>query len=117
MEGKVVHGDHRGTLLGYPTANIQTHIPVDVTDGIYAGVITVDGDSYVSAISIGTNPTFGGIERRVEAFLITRDELNLYDRVVRVDLKQKLRDQIKFNSVDDLIQQMDEDVANVLKLF
>ena len=86
VEGVVVHGDHRGRELGYPTANLDPH-PTGVVpaDGVYAGWLVrpalPDGDGrrrLPAAISIGTNPTFDGTERRVEAYVLDRTDLELY---------------------------------------
>ena len=87
VEGPVVDGDHRGRELGYPTANLD--LPGDVAipaDGVYAGWLTrADGTRLPAAISIGTNPTFDGTERRVEAYVLDRDDLELYGEHVAVD--------------------------------
>lgn len=111
MEGRVVHGEKRGRLLGYPTANIETVIPEEIEDGIYAGEIEIENFSYPAAISVGTNPTFNGIKRTVEAFIIDQGNLDLYDLWVRVRLIQKIREQVKFRSVDELIEQIKLDLV------
>lgn len=110
MEGRVVHGEKRGRLLGYPTANIDTPIPEQIEDGIYAGEIEINNLIYPAAISVGTNPTFNGTKRTVEAFIIDQENLDLYNLWVRVNLIKKIRDQIKFNSIDELIEQIRLDI-------
>jgi riboflavin kinase/FMN adenylyltransferase len=112
VEGPVVEGDKRGRGMGYPTANLEldpsTAIPAD---GIYAGWLTrASGERLPAAISIGTNPTFGGTHRRVEAYVLDRDDLELYGERVAVDFVQRLRDTLTFDGVDDLLVQMAEDV-------
>jgi riboflavin kinase/FMN adenylyltransferase len=119
VEGVVVEGDHRGRALGYPTANVPTSGMVAVpADGVYAGTLQRlddEGDQNTApplpaAISVGTNPTFGGVERRVESYVLDRDDLELYGVLVRVDFLVRLRGQIRFDGVDDLVRQMAEDV-------
>ena len=110
VEGLVVHGDARGRQLGYPTANLalppHTCIPAD---GVYAGWLTVAGERWPAAISVGTNPTFDGIERRVEAYALDREDLALYDQVARVEFGWRLRETLKFDSIEELLVQMAKD--------
>ncbi len=113
VEGPVVEGDRRGRELGYPTANLElppgTAIPAD---GVYAGWLTrADGTRLPAAISIGTNPTFGGTHRRVEAYALDRDDLELYGEHVAVDFLARLRETVTFDGVEPLLVQMAEDVA------
>jgi riboflavin kinase / FMN adenylyltransferase len=99
VEGIVVHGDHRGRLLGFPTANLQTPPDVLVPQlGIYAGA-TLDRRA---AVSIGTNPTYGGTERRAEAHLLDFDG-DLYGRRLVVELWERLRDEARFESEAALV--------------
>lgn len=112
VEGVVVHGDHRGRELGYPTANLElpahTAIPAD---GIYAGwLVRPSGDRLPSAISIGTNPTFDGVDRRVEAYCIDLVGLDLYGEHVALEFGPRLRDTLRFDGVDALLVQMTLDV-------
>ena len=114
--GIVVMGDQRGRTLGYPTANLtvpQGH--ACPADGVYAGWLTclekADAEPMPAAISVGTNPTFDGVERRVETYVLDRTDLELYGCRIGVDFITWLRGQVKFDSLDDLIVQMDADVA------
>jgi riboflavin kinase/FMN adenylyltransferase len=111
VEGTVVHGDHRGRELGYPTANLATDdISAIPADGVYAGWLTREsGDRLPAAISIGTNPTFGGLARRVEAYVLDRDDLELYGEHVALDFAERLRETVKFDGVESLKVQMAED--------
>ena len=112
LEGLVVRGDQRGRELGYPTANVEVAAGAAIPpDGVYAGWLVVEGEQLPAAVSIGTNPQFAGTERRVEAYAIGRDDLDLYGAVVGVDLVSRLRGQEVFGSVDDLVAQMARDVA------
>lgn len=117
IEGVVVRGHQRGRTLGFPTANLQppphTAIPAD---GVYAGWLTafdpdgLEAGRWPAAISVGTNPTFGGRERIVEAYALDRDDLDLYGAHVAVDFTARLRGMVKFSSADELVVQMHLDV-------
>jgi len=107
VEGTVVTGDQRGEGLGFPTANLA--VPPDVLVpglGIYAGSAL----GHRAAISIGTNPHYGGTERRVEAFLLDY-EGDLYGRRLVVELWERLRDEAAFDSEAKLIEAIETDVA------
>jgi riboflavin kinase/FMN adenylyltransferase len=107
VEGTVVTGDRRGKALGFPTANLEP--PPDLLIpplGIYAGA----AHGHRAAISIGTNPHFGGSERRVEAFLLDFAG-DLYGQRLVVELWQRLRDEAAFGSEEELIAAIDDDVA------
>lgn len=116
FRGLVVVGDRRGRDLGFPTANVVVPegrcVP---TDGVYAGWVTrIDvpgGTPMPAAISVGSNPTFDGMERRVESYVLDRDDLSLYGVQIAVDFVARLRGQVRFDGVDGLITQMHEDVA------
>lgn len=118
VEGVVVRGHQRGRALGFPTANLETlpHTAVPA-DGIYAGWLaeldSADGselERWPAAISVGTNPTFDGTERTVEAHALDRDDLDLYGAHVGVDFAERLRPTVRFESVAELVAQMHEDV-------
>jgi riboflavin kinase/FMN adenylyltransferase len=115
VEGVVVEGDHRGRELGYPTANVPTSGMVAVpADGVYAGTLRRMDDPaaplWPAAVSVGTNPTFDGVERRVESYVLDRDDLELYGVPVRVAFVAHLRGQVRFDGVDALVRQMADDV-------
>ncbi|NUS58018.1 MAG: bifunctional riboflavin kinase/FAD synthetase [Streptomycetaceae bacterium] len=122
IEGVVVHGDGRGRGLGFPTANIDTPAYTAVpADGVYAGWFTVLGPGPAigevsvgkparAAISVGTNPTFDGRRRTVEAHVLDGDA-DLYDRHVAVDFVARLRGMEKFDSLDSLVAAIGNDVA------
>jgi riboflavin kinase/FMN adenylyltransferase len=112
LEGPVVHGDQRGRTIGYPTANLglppEAAVPAD---GVYAGwLLRADGSRLPAAISIGTNPTFDGTQRRVEAYVLDRDDLELYDEHVALDFVARLRETLRFDGVGPLVEQMGRDV-------
>ena len=110
VEGVVVHGDARGRTIGYPTANIQvTPWAAVPADGVYAGFACWSGRRQPAAISIGTNPTFEGRDRRVEAFLLDFDE-DLYGEYMAYEFTHRLRPTLRFDSVAELVTQMAADV-------
>jgi riboflavin kinase/FMN adenylyltransferase len=110
VEGVVVRGDQRGREIGYPTANLSlvpwTAVPAD---GIYAGHLIRGSELLPAAISIGSNPTFAGRERRVEAFVLDFDG-DLYGERVGLTFTARLRPMVRFATVEGLVAQMDQDV-------
>jgi len=116
VEGVVVRGDRRGRDLGYPTANVQspahTAIPAD---GVYAGRLIRSGVELVAAISVGTNPTFSGAERRVEAFVLDFDG-DLYGEHVALEFVHRLRPMLRFDGVEELLVAMNDDVHRTREL-
>ena len=114
LAGTIVHGDHRGRELGYPTANLDPDgDPALPADGVYAGWLYWRGSELPAAISVGTNPTFHGDERRAEAYVLDRDDLELYGEPVRLEFAHRIRGMEKFDSVDDLVERMALDVTVV----
>jgi riboflavin kinase/FMN adenylyltransferase len=132
FRGVVAHGDRRGRTLGYPTANLP--VPADLAcpaDGVYAGWVTrrdgldAHGEAlpggeplprWPAAISVGTNPTFDGLTRRVESYVLDRDDLELYDAPISVDFIARIRGQVRFTDIDELIVQMADDVVRCRRL-
>jgi len=117
LTGQVVHGDHRGRTLGFPTANlddIQTVLP---KPGVYACICQVGDKTYPATTSIGFNPTFGQDVLKVETHLIGFDGNlyagDLYGRQLYVDFHRRVRDVVKFKSREELIEQMKRDVQMV----
>ncbi|MEO3828633.1 bifunctional riboflavin kinase/FAD synthetase [Actinomadura sp. B10D3] len=123
VEGVVVRGHQRGRALGFPTANLETlpHTAVPA-DGVYGGWLVADSDRYPAfrwpaAISIGTNPTFEGAgERTVEAYALDRDDLDLYGEHMAVDFTARIRDTLKFDSIEALIEEMHRDVVRAREI-
>jgi len=123
VSGEVVHGDHRGHTLGFPTANLGGQMSGLVpADGVYAGwllrpSLAPDSPDYrqPAAISIGFNPTFGGKERRVEAFVPGRIDLELYGETVALEFVQRLRHTLEFKTTRALVTQMHDDAAGALR--
>jgi riboflavin kinase/FMN adenylyltransferase len=113
LEGVVVRGDSRGRELGFPTANLQTapHAAVPA-DGVYAARLVRRGaPAAEAAVSIGTNPTFAGRERRVEAYVLDFDG-DLYGERLALDFVVRLREQRRYDGVDPLVEQIRRDIAD-----
>lgn len=116
VEGIVIRGDQRGRVLGYPTANLSTPRYAAIpADGVYACRFVHRGRELAAAVSVGTNPTFSGRERRVEAFVLDLDE-DLYGEQVAVDFVARIRGMERFDSVDELVAQIGDDVARTREL-
>jgi riboflavin kinase / FMN adenylyltransferase len=118
VEGIVVRGDRRGRELGFPTANIATTAYAAVpADGIYAGHLRVEpgGRPLMAAISIGTNPTFSGRERRVEAFVLDFHG-DLYGESVSLDFVERLRATERYTTSGALVEQIGRDVERTREL-
>jgi riboflavin kinase/FMN adenylyltransferase len=116
IEGIVVRGDQRGRELGYPTANLQPtpHAAVPA-DGVYAGWLVLRGERLPAAISIGTNPTFEGTQRRIESFVLDAS-LDLYGAHIGIEFVERLRATEKFASIEALVAAIDVDVARTRKI-
>ncbi len=117
FSGIVVKGDQRGREMGYPTANVAVDPAMAVpADGVYAGWVTrldIPSPRWPAAISVGTNPTFDGLERRVEAYVLDRDDLELYGVEIAIDFYARMRGQVKYEGMESLIRQMHLDVEQI----
>ena len=112
LSGVVVVGDRRGRTLGFPTANIEVDPQLLLPgDGIYATWAIIDGQRHQSATSIGVRPTFDLTQRLVEVFVMDFDA-DLYGKTVGVEFVRKVRDQEKFDGLDALVTQINQDVAD-----
>jgi riboflavin kinase/FMN adenylyltransferase len=120
VRGVVVEGDRRGRELGYPTANVPfAPGKAAPADGVYAGWLTRadTGERYPAAISVGTNPTFAGErDRRVEAYALDRDDLELYGVEVEIAFVDRLRGMVRFDGIEPLLATMADDVRRTREL-
>lgn len=131
VEGVVVHGDGRGRELGFPTANVAPPMYAAIpADGVYAAWFSISSPARPSApgskqnraslgrvaaaVSVGTNPTFSGRERTVEAYVLDKD-VDLYGQYVAVDFVRRLRDMWAFQSREELIDAIAKDVEDTRK--
>jgi riboflavin kinase/FMN adenylyltransferase len=112
LEGVVVRGDGRGREIGFPTANLLTGQYAAVpADGVYAAwLVRGRGERLPAAVSIGTNPTFSGRERRVEAYVLDFDG-DLYGERLALDFVSRLREMRTYTGVEPLVAQIREDVT------
>ncbi len=118
VDGEVVSGAGRGKGLGYPTANLRTWPRLLLPgQGIYAGVAELeDGNRFIAAIDVGTNPTFGTEPLHVEAFLLDFPDDELRGDTLTVAFWERLRDEIKFDAVDELVEAIADDVERTQSL-
>ncbi len=122
VDGIVVRGDQRGRELGYPTANVESPAHTAVpADGVYAGTLVLrdsagrSRDRRPAAISVGTNPTFQGTRRTVEAFCLDWSG-DLYGEHVGVEFVERLRPMVAYTGREALIAQMDQDVVETRRV-
>jgi riboflavin kinase/FMN adenylyltransferase len=110
LQGKVVVGDKRGAELGFPTANLETEPEQALpADGVYTSRAFIDDRAYPAMTNIGRHPTFGGNKRLVEVYLLDYRG-DLYGQELNVEIIERLRDEIKFDSPEELKKQIAQDV-------
>ncbi|HWY79431.1 MAG TPA: riboflavin kinase [Candidatus Sulfotelmatobacter sp.] len=114
ISGTVIHGENRGKSLGFPTANIR--LDNKVSEGIYAGSVTINGKIYYTASFVGAPKTFHTTDVKLENFIFDFDG-DLYGKSITIRLYKKIRDNKKFISVDDLVKQMHHDVEEIKVFF
>ncbi|MHB8625650.1 MAG: bifunctional riboflavin kinase/FAD synthetase [Aggregatilineales bacterium] len=108
--GPVVHGDHRGRTIGFPTANVDVWAEQIIpADGVYAGYVSIGNERFRAVTNVGQRPTFNGIGVRVEAFLLDFDR-DIYGETVTLDFVARLRGEQKFSGIDALKAQIRADV-------
>ncbi len=118
IEGPVVRGKRLGNQLGYPTANVQTKGRLLPALGVYAAwVHGVDGTPYPAAVSVGLRPTVesGATEPTLEAYIINFDG-DIYGKRIRVEFVKRIRPEKKFDSIEALVEQIEQDVSEVLNV-
>ncbi|MCW2755712.1 MAG: riboflavin kinase / adenylyltransferase [Marmoricola sp.] len=129
VTGEVIKGDQRGRDLGFPTANVPTRDIAAPADGVYAGWLRrlpstgsaqgaePDSTPLPAAISVGTNPTFDGErERRVEAYVLDRTDLDLYGERVEISFVARIRGMVAFEGIEALVETMKGDVARTREI-
>ena len=109
VEGRIIHGHHRGRQLGFPTANIKPEVKLHPPEGVYAVYCRVGSSVHRGLMNIGYNPTFQDRRVSYEVYIFDFDQ-DLYGQNVRVYVVERLRDEIKFASVEDLKNQIRKDV-------
>ncbi|MFV0443596.1 MAG: bifunctional riboflavin kinase/FAD synthetase [Planctomycetaceae bacterium] len=115
LAGTVVSGMQRGRQIGFPTANLAEMSTLLPADGVYAGSTRLDNRTFAAAVHIGPNPTFGDDDRKIEVHLLgfTGD---LYGQLLSVDLLSEIRPTRTFDSRDQLIRQVQQDLQSVALL-
>jgi riboflavin kinase / FMN adenylyltransferase len=117
LDGEVISGHGRGRGLGFPTANLRTWPRLLLPgQGIYAGVAEYRGRRYRAAIDVGTNPTFGVEPLHVEAFLLDYEGQDLTGDALAVEFWSRLRDEIRYDVVEELVTAIAEDVERTRAL-
>ncbi|MBI2328228.1 MAG: bifunctional riboflavin kinase/FAD synthetase [Chloroflexi bacterium] len=110
LQGQVTTGAGRGAGLGFPTINLEIEPKQALpADGVYATWTYIDGEAHQSVTNIGRRPTFGGNERTVETYILNYQG-NLYGRQLKIDVIERLRDEKRFDTVEELKKQMAADV-------
>jgi riboflavin kinase/FMN adenylyltransferase len=115
--GKIVHGDHLGRELGFPTANIPLNRRPVPVKGIFAGRLHSLQGSWIAAISIGLRPTVGGKQMVLEAHCLDADSPDLYGQHVQVELHQQLRHEEKYPDLDSLKAAIARDIIHTRRFF
>ncbi len=118
MEGKVIHGKHRGTGMGFPTANIEIDPEyLSPKTGVYAGLTTINHKQYPCMINIGKNPTFSDVtQMSLEVHVIGFDG-DLYGKQMKVEFMKFIRGEKKFKNVNNLIMQLEQDLRTIQDYF
>ena len=115
--GRVMHGDKRGRTIGFPTANLRMGRQVSPVGGVYAvEVFGLEDEPLRGVANVGTRPTVGGVENRLEVHLFDFDG-DIYGRHLSVDLLHKLRDERRFESLDALVAQIAKDAGDARDFF
>ena len=115
VEGVVIGGNRLGRKLGFPTANIAIDDSLAVENGVYSSKVYVDGEEYVAMTNVGVRPSVDGSKRLLETHLFGFKGL-LYGLTLKVELYDKIRDEKKFSSVDELREQITKDSDEIKKL-
>ena len=108
IESEVIHGRKIGRALGYPTANMSLEGYEDIERGVYRSEVDIDGVAYCAMSNVGIRPSVGGKELLLETHVLGYSG-DLYGRVLRVRLVEKLRDEKRFASISDLKKQLTRD--------
>ena len=115
VEGVVIGGNRLGRKLGFPTANIAIDERLDIENGVYSSRVFVEGKSYVAMTNVGVRPSVDGSKRLLETHLFGFEGL-LYGLTLRVELYDKIRDEKRFDSVDELRRQIEKDSNKIKEL-
>lgn len=113
LSGEVIHARKLGRTIGFPTANIKIQEDILIPKrGIYASKVYIDESVYFGATNIGYNPTVNGDKLSIETNILNFDE-DIYTKVIKVEFIERIRDEKKFNSIDELKEQLKKDTSYV----
>ena len=115
ISSRVGHGDKRGRQIGFPTANIMCGTRLLPKRGVYACQVNIEGRDYEGVANIGLRPTFNGVGERLEVHILNEHFPSLYGRRLHVSFIDRLRDELKFNSVDELKAQIARDIDDATR--
>ena len=110
IKGEVIHGAQLGRKLGFPTANIDAHGLEGVDNGVYYSQVSLNGKLYNAMSNVGTRPSVDGQQRLLETHIFGFAG-DLYGLEIEVNLKLKIRDERRFNSLEELQRQLEKDAA------
>ena len=115
FSGNVVHGNNIGKTISFPTANIKIDAPYKLVpkNGVYIVKTTIDNQITYGIMNIGYNPTFNGKQKSIEIHFINFNK-NIYDKTLTIEMILRIRNEIKFNTVDDLKKQLEQDKLSTL---
>jgi len=117
LVGQVVHGEGRGRILGFPTANISINPGQLIPQlGVYATKVVIEGNTYIGATSISSKPTFGNKDVTVETFILDYSG-SAYGKDIEIIFTKKVRDQFKYNNENELIVQIQKDITNIKNIY
>ena len=115
IKGNVIKGKQLGRTIGFPTANIEINDDLLIpNNGIYATKVYVHNDVYYGATNIGYNPTVNGDKLSIETNILEFDE-DIYGQVIKIEFLERIRDEKKFNSLEELKAQLKKDTDYVYK--
>jgi riboflavin kinase/FMN adenylyltransferase len=117
FKGKVVEGDKLGRTIGFPTANLYVEQNIQVPgDGIFASIVEIDNKNYSGALSIGIRPVIKNDDsRKIEVFILDFKK-DIYDKDIKIKVIKKIRDQINYNSLEELKNQINKDIKEIKKI-
>jgi riboflavin kinase/FMN adenylyltransferase len=116
IEGTVVKGEGRGRTIGFPTINLKTEFPLIPKRGVYITDVDVGGKRYSAVTNIGYNPTFDGQSLTIETYILDFSG-DLYDRNIALYFLERVRDEVRFSSVDELKERIWKDVEAAREYF
>lgn len=110
IEGKVIHGAQLGRKMGFPTANIDAQKIENIENGVYFSYVDIEDQQYRAMSNIGFRPSVDGRTRFLETHIFDFGG-DLYDKIIKVTLIRKIRDEQRFSSIDELQSQLKADAA------